>query len=684
MSTNTGTPEKRALLVGINKYPKLEPRYELKGCQNDVALVSQVIKEKFGFADENVTTLLNEEASRDNIRNAMQQLVDDSSKDDIVFMYYSGHGSRRRARRPTKPSGKDATIIASDSGRGKDPNRDVIDDEIHEWLGELSQKTPYITLFFDCCHSGTISRDVFSDMPRWVEEDTRSLEEMGIEEIPEEAATRSLDEFDTQDRGPSGWLAISESHVLMAGCRDEEYSYEYNQKSGGKKVKHGALTFFLCQELLKSESGMTYRDVFERARMNVTAAQPKQHPQIEGKLDRAVMGIEDIQPLRFISVKARKDDVVTLGGGAAHGLTVGSQWGIYPQGTKHVDQTEDNRIGFVEIVSVAAITAQAKIIDATAEIKEACRAVEEKHVFSEMCLTVDVSRVGDGYVDQVAELKQQIEESDLLKLADPSTADDADLCTYIIEPRENVSPGDRVPQLGAITEPTWALVDRRGGQLMMPARAVSQPDAVYIIGDNLVKQSRYRNALNLRNTNVSNVLEGKIQCKLKRKNTDGDWEEAIADEKTGQVIFESDDLFSFEITNNHSEPVFISLLDFGLTGGISLLHPSNKPSDKYEPGVTVKLFDQDVDAMDLYMPDTFDGNEGSETFKLFVTTQESDFSWMGQEGMRSLQSPIEQLFSLAYQGQGTRDTRKVNAPPADEWLTIEKEIVLKRKQGLDA
>ena len=85
-------------------------------------------------------------------------------------MYYSGHGSRRRARRPTKPSGKDATIISSDSGRGDDPNLDVIDDEIHAWLGDLSQVTSYITLVFDCCHSGTISRDVFGDTARWVEE----------------------------------------------------------------------------------------------------------------------------------------------------------------------------------------------------------------------------------------------------------------------------------------------------------------------------------------------------------------------------------------------------------------------------------------------------------------------------------------------------------------------------------
>ena len=398
MTAANTTPNKRALIVGINKYSKLEARYQLNGCVNDAKLVAQVLKDKFEFPEENMTVLLDDDASRKNIVNSMQSLVTDSDPDDIVFMYYSGHGSRRRARRPTKPSGKDATIISSDSGRGDDPNLDVIDDEIHAWLGDLSQVTSYITLVFDCCHSGTISRDVFGDTARWVEEDERSLEEMGVA-AADDVSSRALDEVDQTGKGPSGWLAISESHVLMAGCRDEELSYEYSQNVGGKKVKHGGLTFFLCQELLRAESGTTYRDVFERARMNVTSRQPKQHPQIEGKVDREVLGIADIKPMRFIPVSQVKDGKVTIGGGAAHGLAIGSEWGIYRQGTKTVDENQTGRVGFVEIESVGPLTSVGKIIDHTDEIQEGCRAVEEKQAVPKLTLTVDLNQIAPEYAD---------------------------------------------------------------------------------------------------------------------------------------------------------------------------------------------------------------------------------------------------------------------------------------------
>ncbi|MEM7281632.1 MAG: caspase family protein [Pseudomonadota bacterium] len=687
MTAATNNPNKRALIVGINKYPKLEARYQLNGCVNDAKLVAQVLQDKFEFPEYNVTVLLDEDASRENIMNGMQRLVSESDQDDIVFMYYSGHGSRRRARRPTKPSGKDATIIASDSGRGDDPNLDIIDDEIHAWLGDLSQVTSYITLLFDCCHSGTISRDVFGDTARWVEEDDRSLEEMGIP-VDDDVSSRALDESDQSGKGPSGWLAISESHVLMAGCRDEELSYEYSQNVGGQRVKHGGLTFFLCQELLRAESGMTYRDVFERARLNVTSIQPKQHPQIEGKVDREVLGIADIKPMRFLPVTQVKDGKITLGGGAAHGLAIGSEWGIYSQGTKAVDEEQTGRIGFISIESVGPLTSVGQLVDNTDDIQEGCRAVEEKQAIPPLTLVVDLNQIPNDYAEQRDWLKEEIEQHSLLALSAESQADDADLRVYIIAPRDEVGADGLVPQLEVVTEPTWVVVDR-GGQLAMPPRGLG-PDALTIIPDNLLKQARYRNALHLKNSSVSSKLSSAVTCKLRRKDKSGEWVEALPDEKTGQVIFEEEEMFSFEITNNHDHPVFVSILDFGVTGSISLLHPYEKASDRYETGVTTCLFDREEDAMDLYLPETLQTNEGVETFKLFVTTAETDFSWMAQEGMRSGDlsgraspiSAIEEVFAMAY--EGTRETRRRKGPKADEWFTIEKEVVLRRKANLDA
>ena len=51
---------------------------------------------------------------------------------------------------------------------------------------------------------------------------------------------------------------------------------------------HGALTYFLHRELVGAGPDATYRDVFDAARRQVTAAYPTQQPQMEGA---AVMGL---------------------------------------------------------------------------------------------------------------------------------------------------------------------------------------------------------------------------------------------------------------------------------------------------------------------------------------------------------------------------------------------------------
>ena len=83
---------------------------------------------------------------------------------------------------------------------------------------------------------------------------------------------------------------------LRSDCwgRDEEVSNEFTVPE--TEEKHGALTYFLMQELANARSGMTYRDVFERAAANVTAHKPLQHPQMEGSIDRHVFGVSMLVP----------------------------------------------------------------------------------------------------------------------------------------------------------------------------------------------------------------------------------------------------------------------------------------------------------------------------------------------------------------------------------------------------
>ena len=93
----------------------------------------------------------------------METLVERVSDGDVVVVYYSGHGSQRTDLEGDEASGLDSTIVPFDSGRPPYTNRDITDDEIHHWLSRLAKRTPYTTLIFDCCHSGTMARDAFGD-----------------------------------------------------------------------------------------------------------------------------------------------------------------------------------------------------------------------------------------------------------------------------------------------------------------------------------------------------------------------------------------------------------------------------------------------------------------------------------------------------------------------------------------
>ena len=100
----------------------------------------------------------------------------------------------------------------------------------------------------------------------------------------------------SRDLGASGWLPLADRYVLIAGCHDEESSFEHRVTQAGGVVMQGALTYFLSQELVKATSGTTYRDVFERASHQVTASHRRQHPQMEGARDRELFGVHDIEP----------------------------------------------------------------------------------------------------------------------------------------------------------------------------------------------------------------------------------------------------------------------------------------------------------------------------------------------------------------------------------------------------
>ncbi|MFN8574693.1 MAG: caspase family protein [Gemmatimonadaceae bacterium] len=673
MSPAEGGAVRRLLSIGIDQYPLWPADRQLNGCVNDVKLLQEILAEQYGFPREQMTLLTNAEATRDAILAAFDALVAATGKDDVVVVHYAGHGSQMTDLEGDEPSGRDSTMVPCDSAGWQGQNRDITDDEIALKLEALGGKTSFITLIFDCCHSGTITRDVGAPKARSLPPDTRSKEELLKFREPVPIPTQG-------EPGPSGWMAIADKYVLIAGCRDDESSYEYTTSEAEGRVPHGALTYFLGQELRKGTSGATYRDIFERAATQVTAHASAQHPQMEGKADREVLGVRDIEPMRFVRVLARTDDMVTLAGGAAHGMTAGSTFDVHAQGTKVAGA--DSLIGTIELTSVGAVTSEARVTNETSlsAIGVDARAVETSHVHADARLPVRL--LGDD-ATALAALRAVLSPSPLLELTDSADA----VTGRLLPARATVGADDPMREAGVLREPMWAFTSETGTFLM----ALKKTSETKVILENLEGTSKYRRALAFENTNLDSALRGKFDLTLMRMDAAGALTPATPDASAGgQVVFQQDEVVVFRITSNHDKPVFISLVDFGLSGAVALALPYREARSqrKLEPGIQ---FDYETKKSDLFyarwpkgfpfVPGQDPSLEGQavESLKLFVTEQEADFSLLQQAGTRGGgNTSLGRLFSGVFQGHATRDLGR-NEPADGDWTTVTRSFVIRRR-----
>lgn len=108
---------KKAVLIGIN-YPGTKA--ELKGCVNDVKRMYACLVDRYGFSKENITVLIDTDdrytqPTGRNIRRALGNLVGSAEPGDVLFVHYSGHGTRLPAETgEDDDTGYDECIVPSD------------------------------------------------------------------------------------------------------------------------------------------------------------------------------------------------------------------------------------------------------------------------------------------------------------------------------------------------------------------------------------------------------------------------------------------------------------------------------------------------------------------------------------------------------------------------------------------
>lgn len=135
-----------ALVIGIDDYAAPIPR--LRTAVNDARSVADVLSREYGFE---VTALLNQDATRDNILKAIVHFRKSLAENDSFLIYYAGHGSydRETDKGYWLPVDADPDPLVT--------SRDISADDLTTEVRGLAAR--HVIIISDSCFSGDLSRD---------------------------------------------------------------------------------------------------------------------------------------------------------------------------------------------------------------------------------------------------------------------------------------------------------------------------------------------------------------------------------------------------------------------------------------------------------------------------------------------------------------------------------------------
>lgn len=142
----TSVKKKSALLIGINY---IGTQYELNGCIDDSNNVKSILANQ-GFTQ---ITMLNDytatKPTKAAILAAFKTMLVSANAGDLLFFYFSGHGSYTFDRSGDETDGRDEMIIGSDL-------QGAFDDDFKSILSANMKDGVTIVGLFDSCYSGTM------------------------------------------------------------------------------------------------------------------------------------------------------------------------------------------------------------------------------------------------------------------------------------------------------------------------------------------------------------------------------------------------------------------------------------------------------------------------------------------------------------------------------------------------
>ncbi|XP_050370605.1 metacaspase-4 [Argentina anserina] len=240
---------KKAVLIGCNYQGT---KAELKGCINDVNRMYACLVDRYGFSERNIKVLIDTDDSYTqptgrNIRKAITDLIRSAESGDVLFVHYSGHGTRLPAETgDADDTGYDECIVPTDMNL-------ITDDDFREFVDQL-KKGCRLTIVSDSCHSGGL-----------IDESTEQIGESHKGKQKESSSGHGFTSFLKKQAGNA--LESRGIHVPSGfgrHGRDEEETDDREIDMGGGErgyTRSRELPLSTLIEVLKQKTGKTDIDV---------------------------------------------------------------------------------------------------------------------------------------------------------------------------------------------------------------------------------------------------------------------------------------------------------------------------------------------------------------------------------------------------------------------------------------
>lgn len=245
IAENAWGQSRYALLIGIGNYPKTSGWNTIHG-DNDISIIRDNLIRQ-GFPVNQITSLINEEATKGNIIQSFENISSCLNQGDVVYIHFSGHGQQVTDLNGDEEDDFDEAWIPYDAKKlyqedVYEGEKHLLDDELNGIFTKLRIRVGVkgkIIVVADACHSGSGSRGLPDD-----EVFVRGTADKFV--IPHPAQNVRKKPM------PTEWL-------FVAACKPYQSNYEYRSPGG---EYYGILSYVIASDS-NSFDACRYLDLLE-------------------------------------------------------------------------------------------------------------------------------------------------------------------------------------------------------------------------------------------------------------------------------------------------------------------------------------------------------------------------------------------------------------------------------------